>query len=477
MCGMFENTTARHTAWWYGCLASVSPPRTDVSARRERCLLESANRGESLEAAALSQIWVLRQITISKLILLLFMCSGCVTLNHHAVPVEKIPPELLGPSRSAKTPIDFSLLQQPVSTQYIVGPGDTLGIYVEDVLPADQPVPIHFPDFQSPRYEGQTIAPRVGTPILVDGRGQILLPFIESLHVDGMTLEQINEAIRRIYLDAGILKPGKENVFTSIIKPRYYKVTVIREDSAGTKLNQKGDFVLSKRGSAQVLEMPAYENDVLHALAATGGLPGDDAYDHVWVLRAQPRVSMVAWAEQLENGAMPEEISEGTLAEPIIKIPLRVGVGDVIPFGPKDILLNEGDIVFVESRKKEFFYVGGYLEGGPIPLPRDYDLDILGAIASASGNVNGPVGRNPGATQFRGGPSNLIPPSRAIIVRQLAGNKQINIEVNLKRALHDPQERILIQPGDLVLLKHTMPEILGNVVLSLVGVRYSIPNR
>ncbi len=401
-------------------------------------------------------------------------CSGCITTAHKAIPIQHIPPELLAPSRSAQIPIDFTLLQQNSPPQFIVGPSDTLGIYVEDVLPADQEVPMNFPDFASPRYEGQTITPRVGSPVFVDAQGNVQLPFIEPIRVEGMTMPEVRQTIRNAYAEAGILKKGKENVFVGLIKPRYFKVTVIREDTKTTELRQKDNYVLSKRGDAQVLEMPAYENDVLHALSATGGLPGDDAFAHVWVLRPGVGAFTPSLVERIVGGSSPEELVGPQLGTRFTKIPLRVYPGAPIPFGRDEIILNDGDIVFVESRKTEFFYVGGYLEGGQIPLPRDYDLDILGAIAMANGAVGGPAGRNPGASAFRSGPGNIIPPSRAIIVRQYPNEKQLKIAVDLKRALDDPRERIVIQPGDLVMLQFTIPELLGNVALNFVNVNYQV---
>jgi hypothetical protein len=48
------------------------------------------------------------------------------------------------------------------------------------------------------------------------------------------------------------------------------------------------------------------------------------------------------------------------------------------------------------------------------------------------------------------------------------------MEVNLKQALDDPRERLIIQPADLVLLKYTAPEMLGNVLLNIVNVTYRV---
>jgi len=402
--------------------------------------------------------------------------GGCITTCNQAIPASQVPPELLAPPRSAQTPIDFTLLQQVPSKEHILGPGDTVGVYVPNVFPPEGQPPVDFPDTETPRYPGQTITPRLGTPVFVDPQGRVQLPDLPPQQVAGLTVAQAQASIAKAYVDAQILKPGRDHVLLALIKPRIYKVTVLREDVEATESIRKDTYVWAKRGSAQVLEMPAYENDVLHALVASGGLPGTDAHAHLWLIRAP--ASKANDENSLPAPSLTQLLAEGVQAGPghLICIPLRGYPGEPLPFGPEDVLLRDGDVLYVPSRETEFFYVGGYLSGGQIPLPRDYDLDVLGAIAIANGNIGGPTGEQ-GATAFRSGPGNIIPPSSAIIVRQFADGRQLKIAVNLKRALVDPRERILIVPGDLVLVQYTMPELMGNVLINFVDVNYAIPSR
>ncbi len=74
------------------------------------------------------------------------------------------------------------------------------------------------------------------------------------------------------------------------------------------------------------------------------------------------------------------------------------------------------------------------------------------------------------------GPGNVVPPTRVIIVRRLPDGSQINIDVDLKLALIDPRERVLIQPDDFVLLKYRPYEFAANVALNFVSFNYNIPN-
>lgn len=142
-----------------------------------------------------------------------------------------------------------------------------------------------------------------------------------------------------------------------------------------------------------------------------------------------------------------------------IRIPVRLGPGEQVQLSEQDVILEDGDIVFIESRETEVFYTGGLLGGGQFTLPRDYDLDILAAIAIAQSQASA---RSTGARNI-GGVSALnndvsVSASNAIILRPLPDGNQIAIKVDLYRAVRDPSERVIIQPGDYIMLQYTRGE-------------------
>jgi len=144
----------------------------------------------------------------------------------------------------------------------------------------------------------------------------------------------------------------------------------------------------------------------------------------------------------------------------IVKIPVRLNRGEGINFREEDIILQDGDIVFIESRDTEIFYTGGLLGGGQYTLPRDYDLDVLGAVSIAQ------AGANSQQSGSSGGVSALnqdvtISASDVVILRQLPNGTQVPIKVDLYKALRSPQERIIIQPGDYIILQYKKSEAIG----------------
>ena len=66
-----------------------------------------------------------------------------------------------------------------------------------------------------------------------------------------------------------------------------------------------------------------------------------------------------------------------------IRIPLTYGADDIPVFSQNDVILEDGDIVLVESRENEYFYTGGLLGGAQYELPRNHDIDVIDAVLIA----------------------------------------------------------------------------------------------
>jgi hypothetical protein len=210
---------------------------------------------------------------------------------------------------------------------------------------------------------------------------------------------------------------------------------------------------------------------VLNALARTGGLPGTDAKNEVIIQRGSySAAAFAAFADCPDPAALlaQQAPAPGQPGSPqTIRIPLRLRPGTPPPFKPEDVILRDGDIVFIEARNTEIFYTGGLLPARQFILPRDYDLDVLQAVAAVAGPlVNGAVNFNnlSGSIQTPG--LGFPSPSQVTILRRTPCGGQIPIKVSLNRALRDPRERVLIQPGDFLILQQTMGEALAQYTIS-----------
>lgn len=412
----------------------------------------------------------------------------CIASAKNAIPAYRLPPEMLAEPRSPMVPVNMAMLRQQPPAVHIVGPRDILGVYVQDVIPSlqnrQEPNVLNLPvlsqaDYYPPR--GLVNSPAVGLPMEVSPEGTLNLPLLKPLKVEGLDVTQISERIYNAYaVERKILEPGRARILISLIRPRVNRVLVIRDDvnSPGPTLYARDTTLMTRRGTGHVIDLPAYENDVLHALATTGGYPGVDAYSAVWVFRgrAADPATLAALKDQIDSGNDPQVVLKEARVEPsAIRIPLRIYPDEPLPFGPDDVVLQPGDVVYLESRQKEFFWAGGLLPAGMIPLPRDYDLDVIGAIALANGNVGGPAGGQQAISlNFRSPTGDIISPTRVLILRTLASGEQVQIRVDLKKAVCDPRERVLIAPGDVVMLLYKPCEVAGNTVLNIVTLNVTI---
>ena len=414
---------------------------------------------------------------------LVAVAAGCETCN--AIPANRLPPELQAVPRATDEPINFIQLRQNPPPVYQLGPRDILGIFIEGVLgKSDEPPPTHFPE------NGNT-PPAIGFPMPIREDGTVALPLIPPLQASGLTLAQLERQIRKAYtVDQQILQPGRDRIIVTLIKKRTYQIMVIREDAGsgstpvldtGMAGGTAGRFSLgpTKRGSADAVDLDAYENDVLHALAETGGMPGFDAKNEVIILRG-------GFSDPQSRDWMYNQLSEAgpgyglnPLDPNITVIPLRFGPNQPpVRVREEEIILTTGDIVFVEGREREVFYTGGMLIGGEHMLPRDFDLDVVQAVSVSGGFSSSAGGVSPQARGIGGGGGGgggigmLCPPTQVIVIRTMPGGGQVPIKVDMKRAVVDSSQRILIQPGDMILLEYTPCELAFNIVLNNLSFNY-----
>ncbi|MEZ6130881.1 MAG: polysaccharide biosynthesis/export family protein [Planctomycetaceae bacterium] len=390
------------------------------------------------------------------------------------VPVSRIPRSLLNEDRKDDYEnISLLRLRQDNPEFYALGPGDVLGFYAKNLFGGENELPpVHY-------SENTNLPPAIGVPVPVREDGTLALPYLEPINVEGMSIVEAAEAIRKAYTEEGeepILKDDTQ-VSLTMISRRTVRVQVIREESGGVA-------DVTKRGTGRVIDLPAYENDVLHALSETGGLPGLDAKNEILIYRGLFEDGLNY--DNLLQHARTNQCNcedqcfcdESPLPDPphVTRIPLRYNPLNPPTFSEEDILLNDNDIVIIRSRDRETFFTAGLLGGGEHLLPRDRDLDVIGAIALSGGplgnsgtGVSAIGGRGIGGGG-RGGQA--CQPSEVILIRELPCGNQITMKINLNRALQNPTERVLIQPGDVVMLRYTLTEELINTALSLFSVNY-----
>ena len=382
----------------------------------------------------------------SRRMLALILCAtllatGCAAVTNpvaDGIPVRRLPAEVLGRSKADLKAIPLTVLRQQEQKEYLLDKGDILAIIAEDIIaPANQAPPIRMPD-----QFNRTAA--IGFPVPVNDDGTISLPRLKPIEARGKTLKQVEAAIRDSASGKNgnpqLIKPdagAAVRIGVQLLERRTYSVTVVREDTI--PVQPQGGFGMpvfgtTKKGAGFTIRLPAGENDVLRALNAAGGPPGLDAKNEVLIYRGQYNPNDPATAA--------------------VRIPLRIYPEEELTIHEADIILKDGDVIVIEARDTDVFYVAGVAGSRQFPLPRDYDLDVLQALSIAGAPLaNGGFTQNAFVPQAvnvgLGAPS----PALCIILRQLSNKQQIPIRVDLSRAFRDPRERIRIQPGDFIVMQ------------------------
>ncbi len=396
--------------------------------------------------------------------------TGCTAVLSpiDTIPAERLPPQFLAEPQAQKEPIDVSRLRVPKPPYYLLDKGDVLGVFIEGVLgTVDDAPPVVIP------MEGSDIPPAIGFPVPVREDGTISLPLVKPIPVRGLNIQQVEQLVSRTYRDGEKpLLTEDARIIVTLIRERTYRVFVVRQDNSPggqglvqaqqlqTGISDRQD--LTSRGFA--LQMPADKNDLLNALTQTGGMPGVNAKSEVRILRGD-RISQANRDKEVEEfyrSHSADEFPYGVLPpvgdeSNVVKIPTRLNPGEQVNFRTEDIILREGDIVYVDSRDTEFYYTGGLLRGGQFLVPRDFDLDVIGAMSISGTSI---AAGNSFGSQFGGVQG--VPPTELVVLRQLPGNQQIAIRVDVNRAINDRRSRILVKAGDTLLLRYKPQEEFVN---------------
>ena len=403
--------------------------------------------------------------------------TGCTALFSpiDTIPASRVPAQFLAEPQADKVPLDASRLRQPKPEFYTLDTDDVLAVFIEGVLgDLDSAPPVNFPP------AGSDLPPSIGFPVPVRDDGTLSLPLVQPIPVRGLTIQQAEALITRAYRDGPTPILTDENrIIVTVFRERTHRVFVIRQDNSnaqrGGQFQGQGSRAavtdrsdLSSRGF--VLQLPAYKNDLLNALSQTGGLPGVNAKAEVRILRGD-RLQVARRDAQLAEfyrTSRPEQFPYGIVptandSADAITIPLRLAPGEVPTFRQEDIILRDGDIVYVDTRETDVYYTGGLLGGGEFSLPRDYDLDVLAAVSVAGQGVAASTRSNAG---FGGASVAQAQPTELIVLRRLPGDRQLNIRIDLNDAINDPRQRILVKPGDTLVLRFKPQEELINFATS-----------
>jgi protein involved in polysaccharide export with SLBB domain len=223
-------------------------------------------------------------------------------------------------SSQRERPLPLALLRQNPPDAYRLDAGDVLGVFVEGILgDRSSAPPLTILPVEPPNLPSRV--PMVGFPIWVQENGTIALPLLEPIDVRGKTATEVQKMTSRAYMETKLIAPGSR-VLVSLARPRSYRVSVARHVMGPVGWEQK----------VTALDLQAYENDVLTALARSGGMPGTNS----------DRVVVVIQRGSAAAGANAGDVVAGIQT---IRIPLHFRADQPLAFKSEDVILKSGDVI------------------------------------------------------------------------------------------------------------------------------------
>ena len=284
---------------------------------------------------------------------------------------------------------------------YRIGPDDLLEIRIPDLVDAPAALP------STTRAPDGTITPVTGTPsfaqgVRVSASGDVTLPLLGQVHVDGLTPTEVERDVSRRLVQRGILRNPQVNV--NVIEYRSRTVAVVGA------VEKPGTYPVTRPGSTV--------NDLIWA----AGGPTKDAGRMVQLMPGDGATPTAG----ASPARQPIRLDLETLMHPgagdAIAIPVRPG--DIISVGPAGNVTVEG---WVDKP-------------GSYPVTRG--LSLSGAVAAA------------------GGPSFAADRHHARVQRALASGEQQFFDVDLEAVSKGQASDPIVTDGDVVRVPASTPLLI-----------------
>lgn len=297
---------------------------------------------------------------------------------------------------------------------YHVGPGDILSVSI---------LALEVPDRTS------TFERTVGSD------GCIAIPYVESLRAAGLTVRELEQAIKVAYEGKYLRNPQ-----VTVNVTAYQSVAVVITGA----VSKPGVYYLEE-DSSTVLEM----------LGRAGGL-SDESAGEVLLVRAEREQTSAAEVKgiQLKDGLSGSEAADA--AESPADRELRMISIDLKQLvDTADMRLNlevgSGDVLSVPSSRRQYIYVLGYVaRPGAHEIRGGQDVDALRAVAMAGG---------------------LSPQGRAdkcSLLREEKGRQKV-IEIDLIKMSRGVRPLLYLSPGDTLIVGTSFLARASEIVRPSIG--------
>ncbi len=301
----------------------------------------------------------------------MILCAGCRQDTRMSLQqfIEAEPVPLVASSQPAGAAI-----QPWAPGPYRVGPGDVLRIRIAGLEPTG-PTAEAIPTYR------------------VTEKGEVILPSVGAVVVNGMTLDEVETTIQAAY------------------SPKYIKETQVTAQVESYRLVNVivvGDTFRFSSSGSQIVELRRDRTSVLQAILASGGASEfGGRVTHV-PAKAPGQVTVYEMNNQ-------EHLARAA----------RIGT------------VEEGDLLIVDSRANDSIYVYGLVNTpGAIPVGRAAMLSVMQAIGAA------------------GGTRHEFEPREATLMRRRADGSLARVKIDLDRIKQGIDPDLALAAGDVLVLPH-----------------------
>lgn len=254
-----------------------------------------------------------------------------------------------------------------------------------------------------------------------------------------VTLPSSGQSPLKVHLAGQDPQTAAAVIESVLIQNRLYRNPTVTVDIAKPKMNRIR--VVGAVNIPGLVELPPNSSDLVSAIAMAGGL-AENASANVTI--RNPRIIQPSQRRAIAGGPHQpySTVSDTTEISGGMK-PYTINLISAARDGSAMETIEDGGVVMVNKHDPEPIRITGLVHK---PDSYDYPVDkpptVLGAIAMA------------------GGSSSQVA-NKVYVIRPMSQpGKRAVIEVSIRRAKRDPQEDILLGPGDIVSVEQTPSTIL-----------------
>ena len=265
----------------------------------------------------------------------------------------------------------------------------------------------------------------------VTAAGEIAIPFVGNVAIADLTPEEAETKIAGELKARDLIK--EPQVLVSVTSYQSKKVYVVGE------VDVPGEYNMSFRYT------------LMDLIFLAGGL--DFSSTRYGYLHRAKQGTAPTWRPLYNQAGFDEDLMKNPdVARPGSEV-IRIDLQPLMEGGvlEQNILLRDGDLLYVPRREVEFVYILG-----EVGLPGAYEYPSLGRVTAVQ------------AISWANGPTPQAKVSEGMLVREGADGDRTEMTIDFEAMLWGRQSDVEVRPGDLIFLPNSTAKTVGGDLVRIV---------